>query len=83
MACRFVVMASFKDGAAERIICRDIDMAFVREDAGFDLPIGEAGTEGEGNILVHRLESLEDEGVTRGGGFDTVGEGGVDEIDKE
>ena len=32
---------------------------------------------------MHRLESLEDEGVIRRGGFDVVGKGGVDEIDKE
>ena len=32
---------------------------------------------------MHRLESLEDEGVTRRGGFNAVGKGCVDEINKE
>ena len=36
----FVIMAALEDGAAEGIICGDIDTALVREDAGFDLPVG-------------------------------------------
>ena len=32
---------------------------------------------------MHGLEGLEDEGITCGGGFDAVGEGGVDEVDEE
>ena len=78
-----MVMAPFKDDAVERIICRDIDTAFVREDAGFDLPVSEAGTEGKRNVLVHGLEGLEDEGITCRGGLDAVGEGGVDQVNKE
>ena len=32
---------------------------------------------------MHGLEGLQDEGVTRRGRFNTVGEGGVDEVDKK
>ena len=76
-------MAPFKDGTAERFICGYVDTAFVGEDTGFNLPIGKAGAEGERDVLVHGLEGLEDEGVTRGGGLNAVGEGGVDKVDKE
>ena len=47
------------------------------------MPVGQARTEGKRNILVHGLESLEDEGVAGRGGFNAVGEGSVDKIDKE
>ena len=32
---------------------------------------------------MHRLESLEDEGVAGGGGFNAVGEGSVNEVDEQ
>ena len=83
MSGGFVIVAACKDGAAEGVISGDIDTAFIGEDAGFHLPVGQSGTEGERNILVHGLEGLEDEGVTRGGRFDAVREGGVDEVDKQ
>ena len=70
-----MIMASFQDGASEGVVCGNIDTAFVCKDAGLDLPVSQAGTEGERDILVHRLESLEDEGITCGGGFNAVGEG--------
>ena len=78
-----VIMAALEDGTAEGIVRRDIDAAFVCEDTGVDLPVSEAGAEGERNILMHGLECLEDEGVAGRGGFNAVGEGGVDEIDEE
>ena len=78
-----VVMATSEDGASEGVIGRDVDAAFVGKDAGFDLPVSQAGTEGERDVLVHGLEGLEDEGVTRGGRLDAVGEGGVNKVDKE
>ena len=80
---RLVIMATFQDGASEGIVCGDIDTAFIHKDAGFDLPVSQAGAEGERDILVHRLEGLEDEGVTGGGGFNAMGEGGVDEVNKK
>ena len=80
---RFMIMAAVEDGAAEGIICRNIYATFISEDARFDLPVGEPGMEGERDVLVHRLESLEDEGVTCGGGLNAVGEGSVNQVDKE
>ena len=59
-----MIVAAFKNVAAEGIICGDIDTAFVGEDAGFHLPVCEPRAEGKRNVLVHGLESLEDEGVT-------------------
>ena len=79
----FMIMAALEDGAAEEVVCRDVDATFVSEDAGFDLPVSESGTEGKGNVFVHGLESLEYKGISRRGGFDMVGEGGVNKIDKE
>ena len=55
-----MVMATLENSVAEGIIVRDIDTALVGQDARFDLPVGEAGTEGEGDVLVHGLEGLED-----------------------
>ena len=83
VAGRFMIMTVLKDGAAKRVVRGDVDTAFVRKDAGFNLPVGEAGAEGERNVLVHRLEGLEDKGVTHRGGLNAVGEGGVDEVDEE
>ena len=36
----FMIVASHKDGAAEGVVGRDIDTAFIGEDAGFNLPVG-------------------------------------------
>ena len=83
MAGRCMVVAAFKNGPAEGVVCRDIDTALVCEDAGLNLPVGEAGTEGKRNVLMHGLECLEDEGVTCRGGHDAVREGGVDQVNKE
>ena len=80
---RFVIVAASEDGAAQGIVRGDVDAAFIREDARFDLPVSKLGSKGERDILVHRLESLEDEGITCEGGFNAVGEGGVDEVDKK
>ena len=79
----FMVMATLEDGTAEGVVCRDVDTALIGKDASFNLPVCEAGAEGEGNILMHGLEGLENEGISCGGGFNAVGEGSVDEIDKE
>ena len=83
MPSGFMIVAPFKDGVAKGIVCGDIDTAFIGEDAGFDLPVGQLGAEGERNILVHGLEGLEDEGITCRGRFDAVREGGVDEVDEK
>ena len=79
----FVIMAALKDGAAEGVVCRDVDAALGSKDAGFDLPVSEPGVKGKRDVLVHRLEGLENEGVSRGRRFNAVGEGGVNQVDKE
>ena len=58
MASRFVIMAMFKYGVPQLIIGGNIDAALVGEDSGFDLPVGKAGAEWEGNILMHGLKCL-------------------------
>ena len=83
VASGVMVVATLEDGTAKRVIRGDIDTAFVSEDTGFDLPVCEPGTEGEGNVFVHGLESLKNEGITRGCGFNAMGEGGVDQVDKK
>ena len=48
---------------AEGVVGGDIDTAFISEDAGFDLPVSQPGVERKRDVLVHRLEGLEDKGV--------------------
>ena len=79
----FVVMASLEDSMAGGVVIRDIDLAFIGEDSGFVLPVGEARTEGKGDGTVYRLEGLEYEGVVSRGRLDTVREGGVNDADKD
>ena len=62
-----MVVTSFQDGVTERVIVGDIDTALVGQDACVNLPVGEVGTEGERDVLVHGLECLKDEGVTSRG----------------
>jgi len=65
-------MASLEDIMAGGVVIRDIDSAFIGEDSGFMLPVGEVRSEGKGDGTVHRLEGLEYEGVVGRGGLDTV-----------
>ena len=53
-----MIMTSFENDTAEGVIGGDIDATFVSEDSSFNLPVGKAGAEGEGNILMHRLKHL-------------------------
>jgi len=78
-----MIVAPFKDGMADGVIVRDVDSAFVGEDSGFVLPIGEARTEGKGNGTIHGLEGLEYEGDVGGGGLNAIREGSVDDADKK
>ena len=83
MTSTLVVMAMLENGVLEGVVVGDIDAALIGQDACFDLPVGEAGAEGKRDIVVHGLEGLENEGVTCQGRLDTVGEGNIDNIDKE
>ena len=77
MASRLMIMAAFENGTAEGVIHGNVDTAFVGKDAHFNLPVGEPGTERKGNVFMHGLESLKDEGVAHGGGFYAMREGSV------
>ena len=55
----------------------------IGQDACFDLPVGEAGTERTRDVTVHGLEGLENEGIACRGRLDSVGEGDINNIDKE
>jgi len=72
MSSSFVIVASFKDGMANGVIVRDIDLTFVGKDSSFVLPVGKAGVEGEGDGTVHGLEGLEYEGVIGRGGLNMI-----------
>jgi len=78
-----MIVTSFKDGMADGVVVRNVDLAFVSEDSGFMLPVGEAGVEGEGNGAIHGLEGLEYKRVIGGGGLNAIREGSVDDADKE
>ena len=52
-------------------------MAFIGLNTFGDLPVREARVEGGGNVLIHRLECLEDKGVIRGCSGDVMGESGI------
>ena len=72
VAGRFMIMAALENGTAKGVICGDVDTAFTGKDACFDLPVGEPGMEGKRNVLMHGLESLKDERVTCGRGFNAM-----------
>ena len=67
-----MIMAAFEDGAAEGVVCRDVDAALVGKDARVNLPVSKSGMERKGNIIVHGLESLQDKGVTHRCGFNAL-----------
>jgi len=59
----FMVVTACEDSVMDGVIIRDIYTAFVSENSCFMLPVREAGAESKGNRTIHRLESLEYEGV--------------------
>ena len=79
----FMVVTPLENGVAEGIVIGDVDPTLIGQDACVNLPVREAGTEGERDVVVHGLEGLENEGITRRGGLDTVGEGHIDNVDEE
>ena len=78
-----MVMTSLEDGVVEGFIIRNVNTSLVGKDASFDLPVRQASVERERNALIHRLESLEDKGITCRGRFNVMGESYVDHIDEE
>ena len=76
-------MATLEDGVTQGVIVGDIDTSLIGQDACINLPVGEAGTEGERDVFVHGLEGLEDKGIACRRRLDTVGEGDVNDIDEK
>ena len=83
MSGRLMIMTACKDCAVKGIVHRDINTAFIGEDASLDLPVSQPRSEGERNVFVHGLKGLEDEGVSCRSRFNTVREGGVDEVNEK
>ena len=83
VTCCFMVVATSENGLSEIGVEGDIDMTFVYEDPFSIMPVRQMGVEGWGNGSLHRLQCLEDERVEGQGELDTVGEGCVDEVNKE
>ena len=79
----FMIVASCQDGAAEGVIGRDIDAASISKNSGLNLPVGQPGAKWKRNVVVHGLESLKDKGVACRCRFNVVGEGGVNQVNKE
>ena len=48
-------------------------MALVGEDVGHNLPVSKAGVEQGRNVFIHRLECLQDKGVTGRSRLDVLG----------
>jgi hypothetical protein len=82
VASGFMVVAALEDGFSEGVVIGDVDTPLVGKDSSLHLPIGEAETKREGNILIHTLEGLEHKGVARGGGFNAVGECDINDVDE-
>ena len=66
MASSLVVVAAGEDGATEGVLRGDVDTTFVGQDVIVESPVGEAGSEGSGDVLQGCLQVLEDEGVGLG-----------------
>ena len=83
VTCCVVVMATAENDLSERGVRRNVDTIFVCENAFGVLPIGETRAKSRGNGAIYRLQGLEDERIGSRRGLDLVGEGGVDEVNKE
>ena len=83
MTSTFVVVTSLENGVAEGIVVGDIDTTLVGQDACFDLPVREAGMEGDRDVLIHGLEGLEDKGIACRGRLDAMREGDINNVDEE
>ena len=79
----FVVMEMGKDGFLKRGIRGYIDTVFVGENSLSMLPVREMGAKGGRDEPIHQLECLKDKGIRGRGGLDTIGEGSINEVDKE
>ena len=56
-----MIVTTLEDRVVEGFLVGDIDATLVGEDSCFNLPVRKVGAEWERDILVHGLDSLEDE----------------------
>ena len=83
VAGRGMIVAAFENRAAEGVVRGDVDTTLISKDAHLDLPVSEPETEGKRDVLMHGLESLENEGISCGSRLDVMREGGVDEVNEK
>ena len=83
MASSLMIVAMNKDGLSKRGVRGNVNTSFVGKDAFSILPIRQTGAEGRGNQAIHGLQCLEDKRVRGRGRLDVVGEGCVNEVNKE
>ena len=48
-----MIMATLENSVTEGVVIGDIDATLISQDARFNLPIGEVGTEGKRDVIVH------------------------------
>ena len=48
-----MIMATLENSVTEGVVVGDIDATLISQDACFNLPIGEAGTEWKRDVIVH------------------------------
>ena len=78
-----MVVTALEDGVVKGVITGDIDVALIGQDTHFDLPIRKTGVEGERDVIVHGLKGLKNEGVTSRSRLNAMGQGYINDIDKE
>ena len=83
MASSGVVMVAGHDRVAQVSIGGDIDAVLVSQNAGVVVPVRKAGAESGGSSTRESMEGIKDQWVRSRGGAEFVGEGGIDDVDKE
>ena len=68
---------------AQVSICGDVDAALVSQNASVIVLVGKAGAESDRDSTRESMEGIKDQWVRDRGGVEFVGEGGIDEVDKE
>lgn len=56
---RLMIMTVGEDGATERVISKNVNTALVGQNAGFHLPVSEAGADRQWDVFVHRRSLAE------------------------
>ena len=83
MASSGMIMMPCHDRAAQVSICGDIDAVLVSQNASVVMPVRKVGVESSRDSTWESMEGVKDQWVRSRGGAELVGEGGIDEVDKE